>query len=127
MTSMPASRSARAMIFAPRSCPSRPGLATTTRIRRPEDGMPAAYPLRVDAAAPQSRARRVQTLLILGALSAFGPLSIDMYLPALPGLARDFGDAPSAVQVTLTTCLAGLALGQILAGPVSDARGRRPP
>jgi MFS transporter, DHA1 family, multidrug resistance protein len=89
--------------------------------------MPAAYPLRVDAAAPQSRAARVQTILILGALSAFGPLSIDMYLPALPGLARDFGDPPSAVQVTLTTCLAGLAVGQILAGPVSDARGRRPP
>jgi DHA1 family bicyclomycin/chloramphenicol resistance-like MFS transporter len=80
----------------------------------------------VDAAAPHSRAQRVQTLLILGALSAFGPLSIDMYLPALPGLARDLGDAPSAVQVTLTTCLAGLAAGQILAGPVSDARGRRP-
>jgi DHA1 family bicyclomycin/chloramphenicol resistance-like MFS transporter len=88
--------------------------------------MPAAYPLGVDAAAPQSRAQRVQTLLILGALSAFGPLSIDMYLPALPGLARDLGDAPSAVQVTLTTCLAGLAAGQILAGPVSDAGGRRP-
>jgi DHA1 family bicyclomycin/chloramphenicol resistance-like MFS transporter len=81
----------------------------------------------VDAAAPQSRAARVQTLLILGALSAFGPLSIDMYLPALPGLARDFGVRPPAVQATLTTCLAGLALGQILAGPVSDARGRRPP
>ena len=88
--------------------------------------MPAAYPLGVDAAAPQSRATRVQTLLILGALSAFGPLSIDMYLPALPGLAHDLGDPPSAVQVTLTTCLAGLAVGQILAGPVSDARGRRP-
>jgi DHA1 family bicyclomycin/chloramphenicol resistance-like MFS transporter len=88
--------------------------------------MPAAYPLGVDAAAPQSRAARVQTLLILGALSAFGPLSIDMYLPALPGLAHDLGDPPSAVQVTLTTCLAGLAVGQILAGPVSDARGRRP-
>jgi DHA1 family bicyclomycin/chloramphenicol resistance-like MFS transporter len=50
-----------------------------------------------------------------------------MYLPALPRLARDFADAPSAVQITLTTCLAGLAAGQILAGPVSDARGRRPP
>jgi DHA1 family bicyclomycin/chloramphenicol resistance-like MFS transporter len=80
----------------------------------------------VPAAPPQSRAARVQTLLILGALSAFGPLSIDMYLPALPGLAHDLGDPPSAVQVTLTTCLAGLAAGQILAGPVSDARGRRP-
>jgi DHA1 family bicyclomycin/chloramphenicol resistance-like MFS transporter len=66
-------------------------------------------------------------LLILGALSAFAPLSVDMYLPALPRLARGFGDAPSAVQITLTTCLAGLAAGQILAGPVSDARGRRPP
>src|ERR1700754_2319213 len=55
---MPASRRARAMIFAPRSCPSRPGLATTTRMRRPEVDMPAAYPLDVDLLAAFRAAAR---------------------------------------------------------------------
>jgi DHA1 family bicyclomycin/chloramphenicol resistance-like MFS transporter len=64
---------------------------------------------------------------VLGALSAFGPLSIDMYLPALPAMAGDLGAAPSLVQLTLTACLLGLATGQLLGGPISDARGRRRP
>jgi DHA1 family bicyclomycin/chloramphenicol resistance-like MFS transporter len=66
-------------------------------------------------------------VVVLGALSAFGPLSIDMYLPALPELADDLGAAPSLVQLTLTACLLGLATGQLLGGPISDARGRRGP
>ena len=70
---------------------------------------------------------RRQLILILGSLSAFGPLSIDMYLPALPAMARDLHAATSAAQLTLTGCLIGLAAGQLLAGPVSDARGRRMP
>jgi DHA1 family bicyclomycin/chloramphenicol resistance-like MFS transporter len=65
--------------------------------------------------------------LIVGALTAFAPLSIDMYLPALPSIARDFHTGPSQVQLTLTAFLAGIALGQLLAGPVSDAIGRRRP
>jgi DHA1 family bicyclomycin/chloramphenicol resistance-like MFS transporter len=65
------------------------------------------------------RAGRLRLLVILGALSAFGPLSIDMYLPSLPSLARDLGAREPQVQLTLTACLAGLALGQALAGPVS--------
>jgi MFS transporter, DHA1 family, multidrug resistance protein len=71
--------------------------------------------------------RRVQLIVILGALSAFGPLSIDMYLPALPRLGADFGAQPSEIQLTLSACLLGLALGQVVAGPISDARGRRAP
>jgi DHA1 family bicyclomycin/chloramphenicol resistance-like MFS transporter len=66
-------------------------------------------------------------VLLLGALSAFGPLSIDMYLPALPQLADDLHAAPSLVQLTLTACLLGLATGQLIGGPISDARGRRGP
>lgn len=71
--------------------------------------------------------QRVRLVVILGALSAFGPLSIDMYLPALPQLSRDFGAAASQIQLTLSACLLGLALGQVLAGPISDALGRRRP
>lgn len=66
-------------------------------------------------------------ILILGALSAFGPLSLDMYLPSLPGLARDLGSSASQAQLSLTFCLLGLAVGQLLAGPLSDVRGRRGP
>jgi DHA1 family bicyclomycin/chloramphenicol resistance-like MFS transporter len=66
-------------------------------------------------------------MLLLGALSAFGPLSLDMYLPALPRLSADLHAAPSQGQLTLTACLVGLALGQLVAGPASDARGRRRP
>ena len=72
-------------------------------------------------------ARRVRLLLILGALSAFAPLSIDMYLPALPALGHGFGANASQVQLTLSACLLGLALGQLVAGPLSDALGRRRP
>jgi MFS transporter, DHA1 family, multidrug resistance protein len=81
-----------------------------------------------DTTAPAPRlGGRAQVVLILGALSAFGPLSIDMYLPGLPELGRSL-DAPAwAVQLTLTACLAGLALGQIVAGPLSDRFGRRGP
>src|SRR5947207_6999129 len=54
-------------------------------------------------------------------------MSIDMYLPAFPALARDFHATEAQVQLTLTACFAGLALGQLLYGPVSDALGRRRP
>jgi DHA1 family bicyclomycin/chloramphenicol resistance-like MFS transporter len=60
-------------------------------------------------------------------LSAFGPLSIDLYLPGLPQLSQDLGAHAWEGQLTLTSCLAGLALGQLLAGPLSDRLGRRRP
>lgn len=66
-------------------------------------------------------------VVIIGALSAFGPLSIDMYLPGLPSLTQDLGGTNWQVQLTLTACLLGLAAGQIIAGPLSDALGRRRP
>ncbi|WP_207637564.1 multidrug effflux MFS transporter [Desulfotruncus alcoholivorax] len=65
--------------------------------------------------------------IVLGALSAFGPLSIDMYLPSLPSLAKDLSAGASLTQLSLTACLLGIALGQVLAGSQSDVRGRRIP
>ncbi|SNY57200.1 MFS transporter, DHA1 family, bicyclomycin/chloramphenicol resistance protein [Paractinoplanes atraurantiacus] len=64
---------------------------------------------------------------MLGFLTALGPLTIDMYLPALPTITDDFGATAAAVQLTLTGTLVGLAFGQLLVGPLSDAVGRRVP
>jgi DHA1 family bicyclomycin/chloramphenicol resistance-like MFS transporter len=74
-----------------------------------------------------ARENRRLLLLILGALSAIGPLSIDMYLPALPTITREMLSAPAQVQLTLTACLIGVSVGQVVAGPLSDVRGRRGP
>jgi MFS transporter, DHA1 family, multidrug resistance protein len=65
--------------------------------------------------------------VVLGSLTALAPLSIDMYLPSLPSLARELHVSTSFAQLSLTFCLVGLALGQLLAGPLSDALGRRRP
>jgi len=66
-------------------------------------------------------------LALLGTLTAVGPLSLDMYLPAFPALAEDLGVTASSVQLSLTACLIGLAAGQLVAGPLSDRFGRRRP
>lgn len=71
--------------------------------------------------------QRLRLVLVLGSLIAIGPLTIDMYLPALPAIARDLHTTSAAVQLTLTGTLAGLALGQLVIGPLSDAVGRRLP
>lgn len=77
---------------------------------------------------PPQQARPVAGLIvILGALTAFGPLSIDMYLPGLPAIARDLGAEPALVQLTLSLFFIGLAFGQALYGPLSDRYGRRRP
>jgi DHA1 family bicyclomycin/chloramphenicol resistance-like MFS transporter len=65
--------------------------------------------------------------LILGALAAIGPLSIDMYLPAFPALGAALGADAAAVQGTLASYFAGLALGQAVSGPLADRFGRRAP
>lgn len=70
---------------------------------------------------------RLGLTVILGALSAFGPLSVDFYLPGLPKLTADFHASASAGQLTLTGCVLGLAFGQLAIGPLSDRFGRRPP
>src|SRR3954469_8923316 len=78
-------------------------------------------------AEPVAPARPRRAVLRLGSLIALGPLSIDLYLPALPDLTHDLGASPSSVQVTLTGILVGLGLGQLLLGPLTHAHGRRPP
>jgi MFS transporter, DHA1 family, multidrug resistance protein len=70
---------------------------------------------------------RLRLVLVLGALIALGPLTIDMYLPALPTIVDDLETTSAAVQLTLTGTLVGLALGQLLVGPLSDTFGRRRP
>lgn len=74
-----------------------------------------------------SQSKRIWMAIVLGSLSAFGPLSIDMYLPALPNLAKDFHTSPTLVQLSLTSILLGLAFGQLITGPISDVGGRRKP
>jgi len=66
-------------------------------------------------------------ILVLGVMVALGPLTIDMYLPALPKIADDLAVSSSVIQLTLTGTLAGLALGQLIVGPLSDSLGRRRP
>ncbi|KSU62924.1 MFS transporter [[Bacillus] enclensis] len=70
---------------------------------------------------------RIGLAFLLGMLGILGPLNIDMYLPSFPGIAADLHASASMVQLSLTACLIGLAAGQIVIGPVSDAQGRRKP
>ncbi|MFF5176132.1 multidrug effflux MFS transporter [Micromonospora sp. NPDC000089] len=87
-------------------------------------------PTKVDptAAAP-ARAGGVGRGLavVLGLLTVFGPISMDLYLPVLPALTVELGSTTSTAQLTVTACLLGLAFGQLVAGPVSDRYGRRRP
>lgn len=84
----------------------------------------AASPFVEVTATPPSRTR---IIVVLGLLVALGPLTIDMYLPALPRIADELGLTSSVAQLTLTGTLAGLALGQLVVGPLSDSLGRRRP
>jgi DHA1 family bicyclomycin/chloramphenicol resistance-like MFS transporter len=70
---------------------------------------------------------RLRLLLLLGAFSALGPLTIDMYLPSFKQIEASFGTHASVVQLSLTACLIGLGLGQMMMGPLSDVHGRRKP
>lgn len=70
---------------------------------------------------------KIWMIFILGALTAFGPLSMDMYLPGLPGVADDFQTSASIAQLTVTATLLGLGIGQLVFGPISDMVGRKRP
>src|SRR5690606_7321000 len=66
-------------------------------------------------------------ILILGSLAALGPLSIDMYLPGFPAIARDLGTDVAHVSLTLTSYFIGISVGQLLFGPLVDRFGRKKP
>ena len=74
-----------------------------------------------------SRRRKVLYILMLGALTALGPFTIDLYLPAFPALEASLGVSEAAVQLTLAGTTVGFALGQLVVGPLSDKFGRRLP
>lgn len=69
----------------------------------------------------------LRLLLILGGLSAFGPLAIDLYLPAFPAMAEGFATDAEHIQLSLAVYFVGLALGQVFYGPIADRFGRRKP
>ncbi|HBV87182.1 MAG TPA: MFS transporter [Desulfosporosinus sp.] len=74
-----------------------------------------------------SKKLRYWIAFVLGSLAAIGPLSIDMYLPSLPSLTTDLNTSASLAQLSITACLLGISLGQLLMGSISDIRGRRIP
>ena len=75
----------------------------------------------------KDRKSQLVLTVFLGVLAALAPLSIDMYLPSLPLMPEEFGVTTSVIQLTLTMTMAGMAIGQIFAGPISDMKGRRIP
>ncbi|GAA5115111.1 MFS transporter [Pseudonocardia adelaidensis] len=81
----------------------------------------------VDEHTPSTSPRATVVLVLLAGLVALGPLSTDAHVPGLPMLAADLGAPATLAQLTVTTCLIGLAVGQLVAGPLSDALGKRRP
>ncbi|GGV57552.1 multidrug effflux MFS transporter [Streptomyces massasporeus] len=71
--------------------------------------------------------RRLSLVLVLGSLTALGPLTIDLYLPALPQVSADLHVSQTVTQLTLTAFMIGIAVGQLVLGPLSDTLGRRRP
>ena len=76
---------------------------------------------------PASHRDHSELIVLLGALTAFAPMSIDMYLPALPSLSGEFSVEPGHVQLSLASFFLGLAIGQAFYGPLADRFGRRKP
>lgn len=80
------------------------------------------------AALPSATRRRPwRMIIVLGILEAFGPLSMDVYMPQLPHLAASLHTSDALAQATMSACMIGLGLGQLVAGPLSDRFGRRRP
>lgn len=80
-----------------------------------------------DSPQPAPNVPTLGFILLAGSLTAFGAVSIDLYLPALPAIAAQFGTSAAAAQLTMSAFLAGMAIGQLGFGPLSDRVGRRMP
>ncbi len=85
-----------------------------------------AYPLPVPSA-PMTPARRFELIVLFGVLTVFTPIAVDLYMPAFPAIAREFGTPISAVEHSLAAYFLGIAIGQAAIGPLSDRYGRRWP
>lgn len=105
--------------------PHRPG--SPTGAIRTIGANPATAPIMLHPGDAISTPRRVVYIILLGALTALGPFTIDLYLPAFPVLQEDFRTSAAAIQLTLTGTMIGFALGQLVVGPLSDKVGRRLP
>lgn len=117
--------SATATPATPPTTPERPGRATgAIRTLGPN---PATAPIVLHPGDSIPARRRVLYIVLLGALTALGPFTIDLYLPAFPALEADFDTTAAAIQLTLTGTMIGFALGQLIVGPLSDKVGRRIP
>jgi len=88
---------------------------------------PATAPIMLHPGDSLSSGRRLLYVILLGALTALGPFTIDLYLPAFPVLEADFDTTAAAIQLTLTGTMIGFGLGQLIVGPLSDKVGRRLP
>jgi len=100
---------------------------TTTGAIRTLGSNPATAPIVLHPGDSIPHRRRVLYIVLLGALTALGPFTIDLYLPAFPVLEADFDTTAAMIQLTLTGTMIGFALGQLIVGPLSDKVGRRVP
>lgn len=101
--------------------------STPTGAIRTLGSNPATAPIMLHPGDAISGRRRLVYILLLGALTALGPFTIDLYLPAFPLLEQDFATSATAIQLTLTGTMIGFAIGQLVVGPLSDKYGRRVP
>jgi len=99
----------------------------TTGAIRTLGSNPATAPIMLHPGDSIPHRRRVLYIVLLGALTALGPFTVDLYLPAFPVLETDFQTTAAAIQLTLTGTMLGFALGQLVVGPLSDKVGRRIP
>ena len=118
----------------PEDLPTAPAAAESRPAPRPDTGAirtlgsnPATAPIVLHPGDSIPHRRRVLYIVLLGALTALGPFTIDLYLPAFPVLEEDFQTTAALIQLTLTGTMIGFALGQLIVGPLSDKVGRRVP
>lgn len=109
------------------SIPTQGTIPSPTGAIRTLGANPATAPIMLHPGDSIPHRRRVLYIVLLGALTALGPFTIDLYLPAFPVLEADFDTTAAAIQLTLTGTMIGFGLGQLIVGPLSDKVGRRIP